>query len=108
MLRCSKKYRPWPVALPTYRECRDFDSFRLCQGPPGEDQHLLLFSLQDMTPLLQGMTPLMCAANAGDYNLVHLLLDADAHPNIAVPVPLDNTQVFLSRNSFKKLCLKLA
>ena len=49
---------------------------------------------QGMTPLNpQGMTPLMCAANAGDYNLVHLLLDADAHPNIAVPVPLDNTQV---------------
>ena len=52
-----------------------------------------------MTPLFpQGMTPLMCAANAGDYNLVHLLLDADAHPNIAVPVPLDNTQV--TKSSF--------
>eukprot|EP00116_Pleurobrachia_bachei_P011290 sb/3471552/ len=39
------------------------------------------------------MTPLMCAANAGDYNLVSLLLDSDAHPNIAVPAQLDNTQV---------------
>eukprot|EP00116_Pleurobrachia_bachei_P003658 sb/3463920/ len=51
-------------------------------GPEGINSHLY-----------QGMTPLMCAANAGDYNLVSLLLDSDAHPNIAVPAQLDNTQV---------------
>ena len=39
------------------------------------------------------MTPLMCAANAGDFNLVQMLLDADAYPNIAVPVPSDNSVV---------------
>ena len=43
------------------------------------------------------MTPLMCAASAGDLNLVQMLLDADAHPNIAVTIPSDNSQVIALR-----------